>query len=95
MLISLISHDWLELLVRILHVVQTEVETIHKGLVVEASVGCKHVKGIVVLQWAEPQGALPGEHGSRAGLALEAGEHKLLGVGGQSRGLLLLAQPVQ
>jgi len=97
-MMSLVSHDWLELLVRILHVAQTEVEAIHKGLVVEAAIGRKHVKGIVVLQWAKPQGAFPWEHSSRAGLTLQAGEHKLLGIGGKSRGLLLLlteAQSVQ
>lgn len=98
-MMSLVSHDWLELLVRILHVAQTEVEAIHNGLVIEASVGRKHIKGIVVLQRAETQGALAGERGSRAGLALEAGEHKLLGIRGERRGLLLLlltqAQPVQ
>ena len=97
-MMSLVGHDWLELLVRILHVAQTEVEAIHKGLVVEAFVGRKHVKGIAVLQGAETWGALPGEHSSGAGWALEVGEHKLLGVRGKSRGLLLLltqAQPVQ
>lgn len=32
---SIVSHNWLELLIRILHVAQTEIKAICKGLVVE------------------------------------------------------------
>jgi len=51
----LVGHNWLELLVRILHVVQAEIQAVHKGLVVEAAVGGEHVKGIAVLQRAEAE----------------------------------------
>lgn len=92
----LVRHNRLELLVGILHVAQAEVEAIHQGLVVEASVGREHVKGLAVRQVAQAERALPGEHGSGAGLTREAGrEHELFCVGGERGGLLLLSQTVQ
>lgn len=89
-MMSLVSHDWLELLVRILHVAQAEIQAIHKRLVIKATVGRKHIKGIAVLQRAEAERAVAGEKSTLAALALQAGEHKFLGIGGECRGLLVL-----
>ncbi len=88
---SLVSHDRLELLVWILHVAETEVQAIHERLVVDAPVGREHVEGIAVLQRTEAERVFARErHASWAPLALQVGEHKLLGVGWERRCLLLL-----
>lgn len=78
------------MLVRILHVVQAEIQAIHQGLLVESTIGRKNVKGIAVREVGQAQGTVPRKHPTRAALALQAGEHKLLGVGGQGGGLGLL-----
>lgn len=79
------------MLVRILHVAQAEIQTVHEGLLIKAPIGCKHVKGIIVRERAEIEGRFPGEHCTWAALPLETGEHELLGVGRQGRGLLRLS----
>lgn len=78
------------MLVRILHVAQVEIQTVHEGLLIKAPIGCKHIEGIVERERAEIEGRFPGEHCTWAALTLEIGEHKLLGVRRQGRGLLRL-----
>lgn len=90
----LVGHNWLELLVRILHVAQAEIQAIHERLVVKATVGRKHVEGIAVRERTEIERAFRKQRAALAARALQAREHELLGVGREGGRLLMRrAQP--
>lgn len=76
------------MLVRILHVAQAEIQAIHERLVVKATVGRENVEGIAVWERTEIERAFRKQR-ALAARALQAREHKLLGVGRKGGRLLV------